>query len=84
MALIEKSKTVVTNRRHLKAKGGRSTFSVNGQAVHADAIVEASMHDATDLIRRGLAVDATPAEVTAAGANIIVAPVRFEKWNDAA
>ena len=78
------SKTVTTTRRALKAISGRNAFAVNGQFVFPGAIVECGLFDAEDLIARGLAVDATPAEVEAAGENIIVAPDNGDKWNDAA
>ncbi len=77
------SKTVTATRRALKATGERQ-FAVNGEFVPAGAIVECGLFDAEDLIARGLAVDATPAEVEAAGANIIVAPDNGDKWKDAA
>ena len=90
MALVEKTKTVVTNRRRLKVVGSptfggmTSTLVIGGQIVAIGAIVEVSMHEATELMGRGVAVDATPAEVTAAGANLVVAPSRNDSWTDAA
>ncbi|UNK57164.1 hypothetical protein MNQ95_13660 [Pseudoxanthomonas daejeonensis] len=84
MALIEKTKTVSTTRRHLKVIGNPHTFLIANQIVAVGAIVEVSMGDSVGLIRRGLAVDATPAEVTAAGANTIIAPMRGDTWQDAA
>jgi hypothetical protein len=83
MAIFEKTKTVVATRRYLKAVGAPRMFVVNGQFVAAASIVEVSMYEAADLIARGCAVDATEAEVTAAGANIIVAPSHHDKWTDA-
>lgn len=83
MATFEKSKTVVTTRCHLKAIGPPHSFAVNGQIVPAGAIVEVGMHEASDLLARGKAVDAAPAEVTTAGANVIVAQSRSDRWSDA-
>lgn len=84
MATFEKSKNVVTTRRHLKAICSPRAFAVNGQLVAANSIVEVGMFDAGELLARGLAVDATLAEVEAAGTNIIVAPSRSDQWKDAA
>ena len=89
MALIEKTKTVVTTRRHLRVTGNqvsperRSTFALDGGIVPIGAIVEVSMSEATNLIHRGVAIDATPEEVATAGENIIVSPSRNDRWEDA-
>jgi hypothetical protein len=83
MATFEKSKTVKTVRCNLKAAPSPFRFAINGQIVPVGAIVEVSSHEARDLIGRKLAVDATPAEVTAAGVNVIVAISRDDKWADA-
>jgi hypothetical protein len=84
MATFEKTKTVVTTRCHVKAAPLRSGVVINGEIVPAGAICEVGMHEAADIVARGLAVDATPAEVASAGENIIVAASRCDKWADAA
>lgn len=84
MTTFTKTKSVATTRRMLKAVGDRGNFAVNGRFVPPGAIVEIGSCEGAELLARGLAVDATAAEVTAAGANVIVAPSRNEKWADAA
>lgn len=84
MATIEKSKTVVTKRRHLKVTGERGRFALNGNIVPIEAIVEVSLHEAIDLVARGLAVDASAEEVAAAGVAVIASSTRFDSWADAA
>lgn len=81
MATFERTKSVRTARAHLKSLGG---FGINGKIIAPDVIVEVSDFEAKDLIQRNKAVDATPAEVTAAGANIEVAPIRggSAQWQD--
>lgn len=89
MATIQKTKTVTATRCHLKVVGSRITpdrhitFAINGHFVALGSIVEVSMGDATDLVARGLAVDATEQEVEAAGENIVIAPSRNDTWRDA-
>lgn len=83
MATIEKTKTVVTSRRHLKASSERR-FLLNGSIVPVGTIVEVSLDEAENLLWREVAVEATPAEVEAAGASIIASSTRFDSWTDAA
>lgn len=81
MALTERNKTVKTARRTVRVTGA---FAVNGDIQTVGTIVELSDADARNVIARGLAVDATSAEVTAAGGTIVIAAVTAqEKWNDA-
>jgi hypothetical protein len=77
MTTYQATKSVATTRRALKAIGERA-FAVNGQ------FVELGLFDAADLTARGLAVDATAAEVEAAGENIIIARANGDKWEDVA
>ncbi|HEV7271794.1 hypothetical protein [Pseudoxanthomonas sp.] len=89
MATIQKTKTVTATRCHLKVVGSRIatdrhiTFAINGEFVALGSIVEVSMDEATDLVARGLAVDATEQEVEAAGEDIVISPSRNETWRDA-
>lgn len=83
MAIFEKTKTVVTQRRHLRATATSLTFAVNGELIADGAIVEVGMYESADLVGRKLAVDATLAEVAAAGENVIVANSRHDRWTDA-
>lgn len=83
MALIEKSKTVVAQRWLIKAITGNGLFVVNGDIVAPGSIVEMNCDDAQSLILRRKAVDATEAEISAAGSSIIVAPGGSDKWADA-
>lgn len=79
---FEQTKTVKTKRQHVKSLGG---FAVNNKIMPADKIIEVSAREAIELIQRGKAVDATQAEVTAAGVNIEVAAHRegANSWVDA-
>lgn len=83
MAFFERTKQVKTPRVHLKSIGG---FCINGKFMAPDKIVEVSEWEAKELLARGKAVDATAAEVAAAGANIEVAPIMggSNAWQDAA
>ena len=83
MSTFTKTKEVQTRRRHLRATGpGR--FCVAGQMVPINGIVDVSLFDAAGLTHRGLAVDATPAEVTAAGESVIVGDSARGDWEDVA
>lgn len=93
MTTLEKTKTVKTGRRTVRVIGkvsfdpavGHTTFLLNGQIQPVDNVVEVSESEARELIARGLVVDATEAEVAAAGAVIAVAPVsEHATWTDAA
>ncbi|TXH66860.1 MAG: hypothetical protein E6Q88_11225 [Lysobacteraceae bacterium] len=83
MAIFERTKQVKTPRVHLKSNGG---FCINGKHMTEGQIVEVSEQEAKDLVGRGKAVDATPGEVSAAGAEIEVAPIMggSSAWQDAA
>jgi len=83
MAYIEKTKTVTTRRRYVKAVGHRFSFAVNGQCAPQGAIIELGVYEADELIKRKLAVAATEAEVEAAGVDVIVADSSGDKWRDA-
>lgn len=92
MALTERNKTVKTSRRTVRVTGRTwgnpqatpGTFVVNGNVQPVGTIVELSDSDARAVIARGLAVDATAGEVTAAGEAIVIAAVTAqENWNDA-
>lgn len=93
MATFEKTKTVKTGRRTVRVIGSalfgpnptHTTIAVNGQIQPVGKIIEVSEPEAREFIARGLVVDATEAEVAAAGAAIVVAPVSPNaNWTDAA
>lgn len=78
------TKQVKTARRYLRTTGGiagnndlpiATGVAINGVFVASGTIIEVDACDGVALINRNLAVYATEADVAAAGADVVVAPV---------